>query len=45
MVSEAFVELLESMKQDHPGLDVRYQGVTGFFSRTRKADGLKIIQV
>ncbi|XP_076128036.1 uncharacterized protein LOC143109264 [Alosa pseudoharengus] len=44
MVSEAFVEMLESMQQQHPVLDVRYLGVTGAFTRTRKVDAMKVIQ-
>ncbi|XP_062406910.1 leucine-rich repeat-containing protein 74A-like [Sardina pilchardus] len=44
MVSEAFVELLLRMQQEHPVLDVRYQGVTGAFTRARKVDVMKVIQ-
>ncbi|XP_063078901.1 leucine-rich repeat-containing protein 74A-like [Engraulis encrasicolus] len=44
VVSEAFVELLESVRQDHPALEVHYQGVAGYFSRGRKLDPIQTLQ-
>ncbi|KAL2081822.1 hypothetical protein ACEWY4_021640 [Coilia grayii] len=42
VVSEAFVELLESMRQDQPVLEVQHNGVAGYFSRSRKTDPMKV---
>eukprot|EP00063_Salmo_salar_P086814 XP_014061649.1 PREDICTED: leucine-rich repeat-containing protein 74A-like isoform X2 [Salmo salar] len=45
LVNEAFVELLEAVCQDHSGLEVQYQGVTGSVTRTKKPSiALNIIQ-
>lgn len=47
LVNENFVNLLEITCQEHPGLNVQYEGVGGFMAKKppKRVDPMKIIQV
>ncbi|XP_062862808.1 leucine-rich repeat-containing protein 74A [Trichomycterus rosablanca] len=46
LVNEFFVQLLELICQDHPGLEVQYGGVGGFIAKKppKRPDPMKVIQ-
>ncbi|PWA16328.1 hypothetical protein CCH79_00004539 [Gambusia affinis] len=46
LVNENFVNLLELTCQEHPGLDVQYEGVGGFIAQKppKRIDPMKVIQ-
>uniref|UniRef100_A0A3B3YIQ6 EF-hand domain-containing protein n=1 Tax=Poecilia mexicana TaxID=48701 RepID=A0A3B3YIQ6_9TELE len=46
LVNENFVSLLELTCQEHPGLDVQYEGVGGFIAQKspKRIDPMKVIQ-